>query len=686
MAISPWTKPLQMKIAPLPFEALAYGYEKQAKRQEEADKGLQDLNDSLLKIGAIPYDTQRRDELVNNIQGQVKSIVDQYGVNNLQAALPAIKNLNRQIQYETTYGELGGINARYKGYTESQKQKEEYVKKYIETGGKEGMNPQDAEQQLQYELHKLNAKPISKNKFGSWDTYQTMAAMPSIDYNKEAFNIAKEIKPTVIEQRTGLKLDNYGYLVDKSGTRKMLAADVIQDIVQETMMTDPRIRQYTDYKHTISGNKDNWKAVLEQSPYGVLSDDGQSMENPETWLNKRYYGDIMNAARNAGNVYRQYEETSDAAYHQNWIMKDDRDAEKQRALLNFPLPAQATNAPLENIPATVKVSSDGSIQGGEEKADDNFLKQWGIMLSPIKDMIKIGVATTFDPTFRMTGVPSSQSTAKAVQGLEQSMDNLNNMITGQTKSKQQLIDEQAAKLREDFPEVARFFPKTQGTKKGKDGTITYDSNAGNVINFVNDAIKNSSAVIGNMLVPESPQLAERIQKTYFNSNVFNAVTYRLKDGELGTKKEADEQLGFEDGAPQEALDKAVFTGYGGFAEGPGSILAQVPGADGVPKNIVIEPDNTTKNTYMHSRTASKVYSDHKPVEGVMRIREGNVSIPYYFEYKPYISENGTYGVKINQYNVTPKGEKGTFIGEADAFDVYAEEHKNWLNSNNFNLK
>lgn len=686
MAISPWTKPLDMKIAPLPFEALAYGYEKQAKRQEEADKGLQDLNDSLLKIGAIPVDAARRDEIVGSVQSQVKNIVDKYGVNNLQAALPEIKNLNRQIQYETTYGELGGIKSRYDGYLNSQKQKQEYVKKYIETGGKEGMNPEDAEQQLGYELNRLNANPIGKTKFGTWDGYQTMAALPSIDYNKEAFNIAKEIKPTTIEQRTGLKIGPHGYLVDESGTVKALLADEIEKIVLETMSSDPRVMQYTDYKHTISGNKDTWKSTLEQSPYGVLSTDGQSMENPETWLNNRYYKDIRSAARNAGNVYRQYERTSDIDYKENWQARDAAKEARERELLDFPLPAQTTNAPLENIPAAVTVNPDGSIQGGEAKADDNFIKQWGILLAPVRDMVRYSVMGMFDPGMRMGFEPTTKSGKAAKEGLNTSMQDLSSLVRGDFKTEQQLVEEQATKLRQDFPEVAAMFPKATGSKQGKEGTITYDKNAGNVINFVNGAVQNSSAVIGNMLVPESPQLAERIQKTYFNSNVFNKVTYRLQDGETGTKKEADEVLGFEGNAPQEALDKAIFNGYGGFLN-PGSILAQIPDEDDVPRNIIIEPDNTTKSIYKHSRIASKVFSDHKAEKQIMKIRaENGDETPYYFEYVPYISQNGTYGVKINQYNVTPTGDKSTFVGQADAFEVYKAEHTKWLEYNNFKNK
>lgn len=685
MAISPWTKPLEMKIAPLPFEALAYGYEKKAKREEETDKLLSDVNESFLKINSIPHDTPRKQELVNGLQQEIYSLVDKYK-GNISAALPELKALNRKVQYETSYGELGGIKERYNQFAAAEAKRAEAIKRYM-MGEKGGMSEDEAAKAREYELLRMN-KPIEKTPYG-WSSYNTLPSQPHIDIESKVMEVAKELKPESIEQMTGLQYDkNTGYFVNLTTGENRLAADEIEEAAYRMVMQDREVNDYLKFKHTIEGNLENWSNILANSPKeGLIFDtpQGQIQVNPEKWLEDNYYSDVRNAARNAGNIYRQYESTIKADYKENWRERDAAKEARERSLLDFPLPAMTSATGLANMPQPVVANRDGTVQGAEEKADDGIISKVAMFIQTPATYIRSLFVNNFDPGAWLTGTPITKAGKQAEKSFQEAKTQLLTMLKGETKTKQQLIDEQADKLRQDYPEVATMFPKDEQVKTGTKGKFTYDKNATNVVNFVSSALQNSSTVIGNLLVPESPQLMDRIQKTYFNSSVFNNITYKLADGELGTKKEAEEALGYPGGVPQEVLDKAVFNGYGGFLN-PGKIYGQIPNSEGVMQTIVIEPDVRTRELYTHSNLASKAFLDHKPQAQVANIRSGNVTTPYYFEYTPYINEDGTYSVKVKQYAIAPGNKKGAFIGEDDALNIYGQEHIEWLKSNSFNIK
>lgn len=686
MAISPWTKPLDMKIAPLPFEALAYGYEKRQQRQDKADELLSTLDESFLKINSIPLDTPRKQELVGELQQQVYSLVDRYK-GNLAEALPEIKALNRKVQYETNYGELGAIKERYNQFSTNEAKRAEAVKRYM-MGEKGGMTEEEAMNARNYELTRLN-KPIEKTAYG-WSTYNSLPSQPHVDIETKVMEVAKEIKPESIERMTGLKYDGQGYFVNLTTGEKKLAAPYIEEVAYRSVMQDREVNDYLKFKHTVSGDLDRWSETLANSPAeGVILDtpQGQMQMDPNKWLEENFYGDVRRAARNAGNIYRQYETTIEADYKENWRERDAAKEARERQLLDFPLPAQTVPAAMQNLPEATTVNPDGTIRGGQDRPDDNFVEQWGTMLAPLGSLIRYSFAGIFDPGIRTTGQPTTKSGIAAVQAMQQDAKDLETMIAGTSKTKQQLVDEQAQQLRKDYPELAQAFPRVEKTTTNDKGQqVKYDANAGKIANFVRQSITNSQAVIGNMLTPESPTLSERIQKQYFNKNVFDRVSYSLADGKLGTKKEAQEALGFEGGVPQEVLNQAVFNGYGGFLN-PGAILAQVPNSEGVPQNIVVEPDERTRRTYTHSRNASKAFLEHKPTASIEYTTDATGrQTPYYFEYKPSISPDGRYTVKIEQYTLTPDNKKGTFVESEDAMEVYAKEHTDWLQDNSFTLR
>ncbi len=345
---------------------------------------------------------------------------------------------------------------------------------------------------------------------------------------------------------------------------------------------------------------------------------------------------------------------------------DDAKKLKERGLLSYDLPAGTTQNGI-NAPARVNLNTDGSVQNGNSSSQ-GFFNTLGNKVSTVTNFLAGALYSNPESPF--------YNLEKANEHFDKS--SAAEIATHLPKiTKQQQIDGLAENFRKQYPSVAKMFPR--------DHNGELDVNSGKLVNYVSDALKQSQTVIDNLLVPENHQIIDDVQKDLFKDNVFNKVTYHLRNGKLGTKNEAMSELGFSNGVPQKELNQAVFNGYGGFAD-PGAIHAQVPDKNGIPKDIVIDPDATTKSIYMHSRKASEVYQTGKAKEGIEYIKEGNKTVPYYFTYSPDIDETGAH-VTISQYRVTKDGKKGELVGEPeDAFSVYAAEHSNWLQYNKYSLK
>lgn len=346
MAISPWTKPLDMKIAPLPFEALAYGYEKRAKKEEEADKLYSDLEGEFAKIGALPVDTPERNRIIQEYRDKLSSMYDQ-NRNNPSSLVGGFKQVQRDFIKELNYGKLGGIYKRHQGYLESAKEKSDYVSSYVKTG--KGLTDEEAQQTLNHELSVLNANPIEQTPYGNWQSYSTKSVVPHVEVQKVALELGEKIKPEELEAFSGLKSAGKGYLYnEKTGTTE-LAAPYIAQMVRNTMMTMPEINSFLDFKHTVSGNKDAWVKEATQNPYGLLSRDGTQSVEPNEWFARQYYNDVENAANNAGNLLQQRKITKDRDYMKDWLMEKSMDETPvYGSPLNIPL-MQANNSVINTL-------------------------------------------------------------------------------------------------------------------------------------------------------------------------------------------------------------------------------------------------------------------------------------------------------------------------------------------------
>jgi hypothetical protein len=320
MAINMFTKPAEFKYVELPFEAIAAAGAARQKRYDEGDKLTSDINDTFLKIGSRKLDTPRKQELVNEYQQQIYDVVDNYS-GDLGAALPKIKELQRKINYDMAYGELGAINSDYKKEQESIAEIQKLNEEYIKTGGKSGISGEEAQALLNYEMNELNNSPVRKNPDGTWSSYQKYQRMPTINVYEEAREIGKLMKPETIEQLTGLRAIGGGFYQHGKETKKYLEAEAIQMAVEQTMRNDPRFTSYLAWRNEITGKNKAVRGYLDQNmvttPEGIQylpGKDNQTMVNPMAWADEVLHSHFTNAAADAGRLLRQSEITRDVDY------------------------------------------------------------------------------------------------------------------------------------------------------------------------------------------------------------------------------------------------------------------------------------------------------------------------------------------------------------------------------------
>jgi len=320
MAINMFTKPAEFKYVELPFEAIAAAGAARQKRYDEGDKLTSDINDTFLKIGSREADTPRKQELVNDYQKQIYDVVDSYS-GDIGAALPKIKELQRKINYDMAYGELGAIKKNYEAEQARIKVVQDSNQNYNE--GKGGLDAFDATNLLEFEKQ-LNAGP-TKKVGNTWSTYQTHSLSATQDYSKAAREIADKIDIQTLENFSGMKHVGNGIFMDEKKTEERRDKDIIAEYVTNALLSDPKYAQYLDWKNTISGKKSAVARTLQNdvvtTPNGVqylAQKDAAGNEvaaiNPTEWANETLISDFRKAGQSAGEIYQRLKVTRDRKY------------------------------------------------------------------------------------------------------------------------------------------------------------------------------------------------------------------------------------------------------------------------------------------------------------------------------------------------------------------------------------
>lgn len=647
---------------PINFEEILQLGALKEKQFEQGQAAADELSNTFLNIKSLDVDNPRAKEIGNQYEADLQKIIsDSKG--DYSTITPKLRSLKTKYAKDALQGEIAAIQGNYGAHAADKE-------RIIELVDKKLVDSSIGAKLLEQSLY--NYKGIgTPNALGKYNLYKSSSPAEQVSFSDEAEKRAKgwmadaEAKGQIVKQG--------GYWVKTDGSREQITAQEIYDSVYNDMLNDPKIKAYANQL----GSLDTYKIPLQNAPDGTQYYDlGNKYYSPSlpSDVSNEY---ISNAVKLAANKYSYLKTKDDISINEDAFALKDYENQSAKDLYRYNLPA--TNLPKEGVPDKIRTNADGSVLGqgnqsivtssienAKETGKSAFEGIWGILQM-----------NTLLPFFDPAGAQESFTKSSIY----------NAMSKVPSPDKQKLTDISAQEFRKQFPKLNEMFPENK--KKNDKGS--YDANAANVINYVHDAMMQNQTIINQIDVPSDPVKAS-VKNQLFNTNTFSKLNYKLSTGgKLETKDEANKQIGK---ITQEKLDKAQFNGFAGFAD-PGAIYAQMPNDDDEMVNITLEPDNTTKEIYFHSRDASKVYKTGKPITAVKNINDGKKLTPYVFEYYPDINEEGV-KVLINYYEYDPKTKsKGkqlninpeTGLAEPEnAFEKYNEEYKMWTEYNKFKLK
>jgi hypothetical protein len=353
MAITFGSKPAEFKYVELPWDAIAAAGAAKQKRYDEGDQTITNINDTFLKIGSREIDTKRKQELVDGFQQEIYNITDNFS-GDIGAALPKIKELQRKLNYEITYGELGAIKKNYELEQARIKKIQESLDSYNQ--GKGGLDAYDAASLLAFDAQVNN---VPTQKVGNtWSTYQEKTPIYATqDYSQAARNIAKDIDIQSLEEFSGMKHVGNGIFMDEKTTKERRDKDIIEEYVTNALLADPKYAQYLNWKNTITGKNDKVANVLQNNtvttPEGVtylpkLDAAGNEIGvmNPTAWANDYLTSDFRQAGRSAGEIYQRLKISRDRKYATPDLGGGKEDESKTGLSI-------IGNAPITSVPGSV---------------------------------------------------------------------------------------------------------------------------------------------------------------------------------------------------------------------------------------------------------------------------------------------------------------------------------------------
>ncbi len=266
MSISTGTVWADQPLVPIPFEALAQAGASKQKAYDEGQAEANALDNSFLKIGSIDRDTPEKKEIVSNYQKQVEDLYQKSG-HDYSRMTAGLTNLSKQLQNDLANGKLGAIKNRYDSQQAS-------IKDYEEAVDKKTMSRDQAKAAMTYD--RSNQDALKLNEFGVYNGYSALGSRESQDLSKIALDYRKEMTPQKIYELSGLKPDNYGYLLDNKGTRTMLTEDFISQAVAESMKSDKKVQDEVKFRNTVGGRDKELQGSFSQL-------DEQAKTDPSTW-------------------------------------------------------------------------------------------------------------------------------------------------------------------------------------------------------------------------------------------------------------------------------------------------------------------------------------------------------------------------------------------------------------------
>ena len=236
MAITPWFKPAELSITPLPFQQIAQAGAMMQKQYDTGQAAQTLLEDQFAKIKALPVDAEKRDAKLKEYKDQITNLYNSAGHNYAQM-LPGLAQIERSFKQDATYGDLGGINSNAESYAQIVKDYKDAASDGKFSGHDDLMWSAAIGNPLANYNNSGGYRRDPKTNSGVGVGFGNLYKLPEV--GKAITDFMKDWKPTTIQG--GLTGTTNGYL--SSTTREFVSKDEAYLSAMEFALGNPDFEQ-----------------------------------------------------------------------------------------------------------------------------------------------------------------------------------------------------------------------------------------------------------------------------------------------------------------------------------------------------------------------------------------------------------------------------------------------------------
>lgn len=236
MAITPWFKPAELSITPLPFQQIAQAGAMMQKQYDTGQAAVTLLEDQFAKLKALPVDVEKRDAKLKEYRDQITQLYDKAGHNYAQM-LPGLAQIERSFKQDATYGDLAGINSNAESYAQIVKEYKDAAVDGKFSGHDDLMWTAAIGNPLAAYNNSGGYRRDPKTNSGVSVGFGNLYKLPEV--GKGITEFMKDWKPTTIQG--GLGGDDHGYL--SSTTHEFITKDEAYLAAMQFALGNPDFEQ-----------------------------------------------------------------------------------------------------------------------------------------------------------------------------------------------------------------------------------------------------------------------------------------------------------------------------------------------------------------------------------------------------------------------------------------------------------
>ena len=362
MAITPWFKPAELSITPLPFQQIAQAGAMMQKQYDTGQAAETLLEDQFAKIKALPIDAEKRDAKLKEYKDQITNLYNSAGHNYAQM-LPGLAQIEKSFKQDATYGDLGGINSNAESYAQIVKDYKDAATDGKFSGHDDLMWSAAIGNPLANYNNSGGYRKDPKTNSGVGVGFGNLYKLPEVGKAISEFMAKSAWSPTTIQG--GLSGSSHGYL--SSETNEFITKDEAYLAAMQFALGNPDFEQMN-------------KLVAQTSDpnqmYDVKDKNGKvitQLKGQNAGLYKFYAGIVESTSDRLA-----YDKVT-RDYHYDQAAADARKAETKNNIQDLNTPYDLLQTSLTNTVSTI----------------DNFLA--GPNKDPFGAGLKIGVTSRMNP-------------------------------------------------------------------------------------------------------------------------------------------------------------------------------------------------------------------------------------------------------------------------------------------------